>query len=266
MKLTEYKQKAARKILVYGDPKTGKTDLVGRLAEKKKLWWFDIEDGVKTLLHSPRMKPEWFNNIELFSIPDRQEVPIAIDTVLRVIKGGEQRICWKHGACGCLKCLKDAPENFSSINVSEFTNDDIWVLDSGSQMASSIMNYIGRKTLEGDKWQEFSPGWDEFKKQGIISNRLYGYLQHAPFNVVVISHGFLVKMEDGKQKIVPIGGTTEYSKEFAKFFDDVVYCEVVNKKHKFASSSTYSGNIVMGSRTGKVLETMEDPNLLELFK
>lgn len=268
MKLTEYKESAARKICVHGDPKTGKTDLVGQLAEHKKLWWFDLDDGVKTLLHSPRMKKEWFDNIELFPLPDTQLLPIGIDTLLRVIKGGEHKICWRHGACGCLRCKTEAPNNFSTINVGTFTNNDIMVIDSGSQLASSIMCHISRKILaaDGDKWMEFSPGWDEFKKQGIVSNRVYSILQHAPFNVIVITHSQVVKMEDGKNKLVPIGGTSEYSKEFAKFFDEVIYCEIVNRKHVFASSTTYSGNIVVGSRTGKELEKMEKPSLLEFFK
>lgn len=97
-------------------------------------------------------------------------------------------------------------------------------------------------------------------------DRIFSILQQAPFNVVVISHESLVEMEDGKKKLVPIAGTSNFSKTFAKYFDDVVYAEVVNKKHRFASSTTYSGSIVLGSRSGKELEKMESPKLLELFK
>mgnify|MGYP006921292447 FL=1 len=266
MKLTDYKQKAARKILVYGPPKSGKTDLVGQLAASKKLWWFDLEDGVKTLLHSPRMKQEWFGNIELFSLPDTQTFPVAVDTLLRVVKGGTSNICHKHGVVGCLSCKKDAPEAFTAIDVGTFTNDDVLVIDSVSQLASSIMNWISKKQIAADNF-DYKPGWDEYAKQGFILNRIFSILQQASFNVVCISHEQLVDMEEpGKKKIVPIGGTSEFSKTFAKFFDDVVYCDIVNKKHKAASSSTYSGNIVMGSRSGKELEKMETPNLLELFK
>jgi hypothetical protein len=73
-------------------------------------------------------------------------------------------------------------------------------------------------------------------------------------------------MEDGKKKLVPIAGTSQFSKTFAKFFDVVVYTEVVNKKHRAASSTTYSGSIVLGSRAGKVLETLDPPSLLPLFE
>ncbi len=227
-----------------------------------------MDDGIKTLLHSPRMKKEWFDNIELFPLPDTQIMPIGIDTLLRVVKGGLCRICHKHGAVNCLRCTKEAPDDFSNIDVSTFTNNDVLVVDSGSQLASSIMCHISRKELNtaDDKWMNFTPGWDEYKKQGVVSNRIYSILQHAPFNVIVITHEQLVKMEDNKGKLVPIGGTSEYSKEFAKFFDEVIYCEIVNKQHKFASSTTYNGNVVMGSRTGKELEKMEKPSLKLFFE
>jgi hypothetical protein len=267
MNLNDYKESAARKICVYGQPKTGKTDLVGQLAEHKKLWWFDLDDGIKTLLHSPRMKKEWFNNIELFPLPDTQLLPVGIDTLLKVVTGGLRKICHKHGAVNCLRCTKDAPTAFSSIDVGTFTNNDVLVIDSGSQLASSIMCHISRKELAAgdDKWMNFSPGWDEYKKQGLVSNRIYSILQHAAFNFIVITHDQVVKMEDKSVKLVPIGGTSEYSKEFAKYFDEIIYCEIVNKAHKFASSTTYSGSVVLGSRTGKELEKMEKPSLKLFF-
>lgn len=266
MKLTDYKEKAAQKVLVYGPPKVGgKTDLVGQVSAGKKLWWFDLEDGIKTLLHSPRMKKEWFDNIELFSLPDTQTFPVAVDTLLRVVKGGTNNICHKHGVVGCLACKKDAPEAFTSINVGEFTTNDVLVIDSVSQMTASIMNWICKKQISADNF-DYKPTWDDYAKQGFILNRIFSILQHAPFNVICISHEQLVEMEDGKKKLVPIGGTSEFSKTFAKFFDHVVYCDMVNKKHKYASTTTYSGSIVLGSRSGKSLETMENPSLLELFK
>jgi hypothetical protein len=264
MKLQDYQASAARKILVYGAPKTGKTDLVGMLAEKKKLWWFDLEDGIKTLLHSPRMKKEWFNNIELFSIPDTQTFPVAVQTLLKVIKGGKQEICHAHGATGCPRC-KLLVGGSTVIDVAAFTNEDVLVIDSGSQLATSAMNYITQKQIVADN-HDYKPDWDDYAKQGRVLDRIFSIMQQAAFNVVIISHEQLVEMEDGKKKLVPIGGTSNFSKTFAKYFDDVCYLEIVNKKHRAASATTYSGSIVMGSRTGKELEKMETPNLLELFK
>lgn len=264
MKLTQYAPSAARKILIYGPPKTGKTELVARLAEKYKLWWFDLEDGIKTVLHSPRMQKEWLDNIEYFHIPDTQTFPVAIETMLKVIKRAAAPICHVHGVVNCAVCKRDN-QPFTDINLATFTNNDILVLDSGSQLSASAMNFIQKDLIRQDKFEQ-KPDWDDYFKQGRILDRVFSIMQQSPFNVVCITHENLVEMEDGKKKLVPIAGTSQFSKTFAKYFDDVVYCDIVNKKHKAASSTTYSGSIVLGSRTGKELEKMEVPNLLELFK
>lgn len=264
MKLDTYIPSVARKILVYGAPKTGKTDLVGQLAATHKLWWFDLEDGIKTLLSSPRVKKEHLKNIELFKLPDTQTFPVAIETLLRVIKGGSNKICHAHGVVNCVKCKLLPEDQHSVIDVGTFGITDILVIDSGSQLSASAMNYIQRELIAKDNYDK-KPDWDDYSKQGRILDRIFSILQQAPFNVVTISHELLVEMEDGKKKLVPIGGTSQFSKTFAKYFDDVIYCEVVNKKHKAASSTTYSGNIVLGSRTGKELEKAETPSLLPLF-
>lgn len=265
MKLTNYIPSVARKILVYGAPKTGKTDFVGQLASTHKLWWFDLEDGIKTLISSPRIKKAWFDNIELLKIPDTQTFPVAIDTLLRVIKGNDNAICHAHGSVNCSRCKSLGDEGATTINVGTFNSNDVLVIDSVSQLAASVMNYIKRDVIMKDNY-DAKADWDDYAKQGRIMDRIFSILQQAPFNVVAISHEQLVEMEDGKKKLVPIGGTSNFSKTFAKYFDDVVYCEIVNKKHKFATSTTYSGSIVLGSRTGKVLETAEQLNILELFK
>lgn len=265
MKLSTFTPSVSRKILVYGATKTGKTDFVGRLAEVKKLWWFDDEDGVKTLLSSPRIKKEWLDNIELFKIPDTQTFPVMVETLLRVIKGGDHAICHAHGAVSCNRCKSLGDSAATTINVGSFTNNDVLVIDSVSQLASSVMNYIQRDVILKDNYDK-KADWDDYAKQGRIMDRIFSILQQAPFNVVCISHEQLVEMEDGKKKLVPIGGTSQFSKTFGKYFDDIVYAEIVNKKHKFATSTTYSGSIVLGSRTGKELEKMEDGNILELFK
>lgn len=264
MKLTDYIPAISRKILVYGAPKTGKTDFVGQLAKTKKLWWFDLEDGIKTLVHSPRMTPEMISNIELFKIPDTQIFPIAARTLLKVIKGLPVKICEAHGAAGCPVCERNAAAA-TTISLKDFTNNDVLVIDSVSQLASSAMNDIQKKVIEADKF-DAKPDWDDYANQGRIMDRIFSILQQAPFNVVAISHEQLVEMEDGKKKLVPIGGTSQFSKTFAKYFDDIVYAEKVNGKHKFATSSTYSNSIVLGSRAGKELDKMESPSILELFK
>ena len=73
-------------------------------------------------------------------------------------------------------------------------------------------------------------------------------------------------MEDGKEKLVPVGGTSNFSRTVAKYFDDVVYCEVKNGTHRAASSTTYAHNILTGSRTGVKTEDSKEASLLKIFR
>ena len=149
MKLQAYQESAARKVLVYGAPKTGKTELVAALSSDFKLWWFDFEDGIKSVLHSPRIKKEWLDNIEYFHIPDTQIFPVGIETTLKIIKGGEQKICHQHGIANCASCLRDG-KGYSSIDIAKFTNKDVLVLDSVSQLSNSAMNHIRKALIQKD--------------------------------------------------------------------------------------------------------------------
>jgi hypothetical protein len=72
-------------------------------------------------------------------------------------------------------------------------------------------------------------------------------------------------MVDGKPKIVPTAGTRNFSRNTAKYFDEVFYCEVRNKKHVVGSSTTYANNILTGSRSGQVTEGDSEASLLPIF-
>lgn len=253
MNLDEYAPSAARKILVYGPPKSGKTALAGKLAEIKRLHYFDGENSIKTLLNPDMLNPEFRKNITVYRMPDTQHFPVFADTLLKVLKGGDIKICHPHGVVSCPKCSREAPDAFTVINVDKFTLDDVLVLDSVSQLAASVMHRITAEQIKKDN-NDYKPTWDDYYKQGFVLDRIFSITQAAPYNIVCISHEQLVEMENGKKKLVPIGGTSNFSKTFAKYFDDVVYCDIVNGKHLAASSSTYMPNIITGSRTGKVIE------------
>ena len=51
MKLSKVdNNKHAQHVLVFGSPKSGKTQLIGELSKEFNLIWFDIESGASTLL------------------------------------------------------------------------------------------------------------------------------------------------------------------------------------------------------------------------
>jgi len=62
MKLTSKELSNTHRVIVFGESKSGKTELVGRLAERYNLLYFDLENGFETLLKLPQ---EWKDRIEV---------------------------------------------------------------------------------------------------------------------------------------------------------------------------------------------------------
>lgn len=265
MKLSDYKGSEARHILVYGPPKTGKTELVGALAEFYNLHWLDLDGGAKTLLRADSKAAKYLDNINYYRIPDTQTFPIAVETCLKVMKGGKVTICSDHGKVNCPSC-KD--KNPAELDLSKFTQKDILVLDSYTQLMNSVINWIHKDALVKDDFDNIKSSYDDWAKQGAISDRFGTTIQNAPWNCVVISHEILTELEDGSKKIAPVGGTRNKSADFGKYFDDIVYVEVVGGKFMAWSHQTDKSRTIIGSRTGKKLQDAKgiQLGLVELFK
>ena len=256
-KLSDLHASKTHRVCVFGGPKTGKTELVGRLSEHFNLLWFDLENGWDTLLKFPQ---EWQERIELIRIPDTKVFPIAIETMLKVITGNPTEICDEHGKVSCMLCKKDS-KPVTRVALNELGDNTIVVFDSGTQLANSAMNHITKNEPD-----TYKPEWSDYRNQGALMDKFLSQAQQAKYNLCFITHEAEVEMEDGRKKIVPVSGTTNFSRNTAKYFDDVVYCEVKNKKHMFGSETTYSNNILTGSRMDVSLEKDEFPTLLRIFK
>lgn len=268
MKATQYKQESAQHVLIYGDPKSGKTELIGTLlAAGWKLWWFDLDNGVKTLLNPGSSASAHLDNLEIFSIPDRSILPMAVETLLKVTKGGLCKICDKHGKVDCPICKKEGL-SFSEIDVNTFDNQkDILVIDSYSQLMSSTMNWIMKDSIQKDDF-DAKPGWDEYGKQGRIGERFGSIFQTAKYNIIVTSHMIMAEMEDKSKKLMPVGGTDNVSRTFGKWFDAIIVTEVVNRGFKAHTSVADKPSAILGNRSWKKL-TDDKGNQLplsELFK
>jgi DNA polymerase III delta prime subunit len=254
------KPKAVHAML-YGPPKSGKTRLAGQLAsEGFKLFWFDLENGSTTLFGS--LDPESKKNVEVYRIPDLKTYPIAIETCLKVIEFRKvpYRICDNHGKMDCPLCTKEH-KPISILDYSTFDDKSILVFDSLTQLSNSAMNHV----MKGKGDELTTPEWPEFRAQGTLLDKFLGNIQNSPYHVVVISHEQDVKMNDGKEKLVPVAGTRNFSRNTAKYFDEVIYMDIFNKRHRASSSTTAITDVLTGSRTGAKLEDEKEPSLSYLF-
>lgn len=263
MKLSTKKISTTHRAIVFGGPKSGKTELVGNLSTDFNLLWFDLENGYSTLLKLPQAQQE---RIEIISIPDTKVFPIAIETMLKVITGRKVSICIEHGKVGCATCRKNAAESSyegraEDIELGALSEDTIVVIDSITQLANSAMSHLTK-----DMEDTYKPEWSDYRNQSALMDKFLSQVQQAKFNICCITHEAEVELEDGKKKLVPVAGTTNFSRNTAKYFDHVVYADIRNKKHTFSSSSLYSSSVLTGSRTDVEIEAQEVPSLLKIFK
>jgi hypothetical protein len=270
LNLDDYKESARVKALVYGPPKSGKTALVGKLAQHFTLHWLDLEKGIKTLLNPAMLAPAYRKNVNVITVPDHRMYPVAIDTVRAVLKGGLRRICFAHGKVNCPLCTKlGAEARWSEIDILKFTDKDVLVIDSLSQLSASAMNKVTYKEITKPGGEEYKATFNDYAQQGALLEEVLSLIQVIDLNVVCISHAIdSEKADSSKEAIVPLAGTRNASKLAAKYFDEVVYVSVLNKKHSAFNSTTASTTILTGGRSGATLDGQKDDaiSLLPLFE
>jgi len=265
MDLNDYDQTKRVKALVYGPPKSGKTALIAALAEAGfMIWFFDFEQGVKTLLNPAILKPEFRKNVRVFNIPDHRAYPIAIDTLRELYKGGKKKFCYLHGKNMCPVCAKEAGNKWSAeIDLATFTDNDILVFDSWTQIANSAINKVTLK--EWTKDPEYKMGFDEYRLQGMFQDEVMTKIQVSNIHTIIISHETDVEKSETKERLVPNGGTRNFSKTIAKYVDEVIYLQVLNKKHSVYSSTTFSNTVLTGGRSGVKLEEGSNVSIVDIF-
>lgn len=256
MKLTDKIATGTHRVLVYGPPKTGKSLLIGKLAEHYNINWFDCEQGYSVLRQLPM---EWQERINLITIPDSRVFPVAAETWLKIVKGDAGTVCDIHGKWNCPLCKRDnAPVTEVHLNATKANT--INVFDSLTKFTNSLVSHITKAQPDDYKLQ-----LDDWGNLKVLIDKFLSQVQAARYNVCCITHEELVTFEDGKTRLVPSAGSAKSSMNTASYFDDVIYAEVKNKKHMFSSSSISGMNTVTGSRSGIEIEKQTVPTLLDIF-
>tara|TARA_R110002096_G_scaffold124917_5_gene269927 strand:- start:2253 stop:3170 length:918 start_codon:yes stop_codon:yes gene_type:complete len=255
-KLINKKASATKRVVVYGASFSGKSLLVGKLAEHFKLLWVDLEAGHGVLYQLPASFQE---NIEIVSLPDTRSYPIAIETMLKLVKGPVD-ICELHGKVSCMVCKRNDAETVH-VDVNSMQPDTILVVDTLTQLSNSAISNITKGEPD-----DYKLSFDDYGNLGKLLDIVLSHIQQASYNVVVISHENEVVTEGKKTTLSPTGGTRNFSRNITKYFTDVVYLERKNKKHTCISTTTSSTSVIAGSQSGVALETLGEPSLLPLFR
>jgi hypothetical protein len=263
--LTKLEKVKRRHICIYGPPKAGKTKLLGTLAEAGYfIDLVDCESGVGVL---EQLSTEAQERINVIPLMDTREYPIAIETCLKIStfpKTKPLRICLPHGKVECMFCTKTPDAVWSTIDFSKYTDKHVLAFDSLTQISNSSMAQLCK-----GKDLDYRPGWDEYNPQGNHLNFFLGNIQNCPYNVVVITHETATETTElsgeKQEKLFPVGGTRNFSRTLAKFFDDVVHMEIFNRRHRGVSSTLGVPNVLAGTRSDLKLENMAEPSLVPFF-
>lgn len=257
MKLNTQRASAIHRCILFGAPKSGKSLLAGKLAEHFNLIWVDLENGHDTLFQLPTA---WQENIELINIPDTRSYPMAIETCLKMVRQ-KCVICEEHGKVGCMICQREDKPTVTTDLPNLHDLNTVVVFDSMTQLSNSAVAHITKKEKD-----DYKLDYDDWGNLGKLMDIFLSHIQQSGYHVIVISHEIEATTEGKKKKLVPVAGTRNSSRNSAKYFDHVIYCEVKNKKHTFLSSTTASTTILTGSRTSVTMEDSAEPSLLQIFK
>lgn len=256
----------AQSVIIYGAPFSGKTQLAAQVAKKFKVLYIDGENGSSSLLKLPKEMKE---NIYVQRVFDNKDTPNFIDTAVHLASGKRKLVCDKHGIVMNKikggKCVKCASNKDATIN--DWTLEDLdpseWVVifDSFTQLTSSANAHVTR----GLKSEEDNEEFKHWRAQGKLLERFLDYVQNAPYNVIVITHEMGVEQEDGTERIMPSGGTKNFARNVAKYFNHAIYVRLRNRRHNAICNTTAETKILTGSRTGVEIDIDNPDSMCALF-
>lgn len=260
-----------QKVLVYGASKTGKTLLAGQLGAKfKNVIWFDLERGILTLKQLPIAVQA---NINIIRIPDNRKDYPGITAMLKISEGPVE-ICDMHGTIGlCLKCRNAQAMNKPSGTMQNIdielapTKDTVFVLDSMTQLTHSAMGFTFKgKQMKDIQSMPEKQTFHHYMIQGFFLDRFLTNMQNSSANWVVISHEESLELTDGTEKLVPMAGTRNFSKNSARYYDHCVHCSIINNTYRRNSSGTTDGKVLSGSRTDIDLAKNPELGIVDLLR
>ena len=253
-------------VIVYGEPGSGKTTLAGLLSEFYYLLWFDGDKGLTALKHN--LHPTLLKRIIPVRILDNTATPNFCMSMLKVITGRQVSLCCDHGIVGCPICLTSKRPSIT-VELNNLPKNWVAVVDSHTQFYASTLAFAyykeTGKNIGNDTADDYKGNFDYWGIARNIVEKYGNYLKDLRCKFVSISHESLEEMENNSKKLVPVGGSSNANKNYAKYFGSEVHAKIINGKHMFYTSTTANAGIQTKSRANIALELKKVPSLLHIF-
>lgn len=253
--------------LIYGAPKTGKTQLMAtalRLKALKRVFWFDTENGIATVrkMHKEGLlSDEEISKVIYIKMVDTKDQPGAIVNLLKAIcTKSPVNLCIADGVVDSVEG-KQKGWPFIKFHYASLTGEDAIFIDSLSQVGTSALALatLGQPT-------EYKLQLDDYGATGKWLADLLSTIQAAKYcHFFCVSHEVLYEEEGKTSKIVPMCGTKAFSNTVGKYFGNQIYLSLFVKAHKAISTTTSSTTAQAGSRLGLILDGKKTLDLSEVM-
>lgn len=265
---TDEPKKFLKKILIYGEPSSGKTTLAATAALSpylERIFWFDCDRSIETLHYLPWLTDEAKKKIIPFTLTGSMEHPVAAQTLLNGFTSKKQKqLCYKHSMIGCKEIgCASIPWSLYSL-----TEKDCVVIDPGSKIAELLFGLVStlNDTQNKQQW------WGDFY---VKMDDVQSALLDCPTNVIWTSHEMdLTKTvnkgtKDEREVVVrtvPICGSRNYSKKFSRDFGYKIVTYTDGSRFKATTKPGEYGKAIVGHRRPVSLyNDQNQPTLIHVF-
>lgn len=258
--------------IVYGGPGTGKTTLAGLLAEFFNILWIDGDKGLSAISHN--LPDSLLKRIRPIRVPDNPSTPNFAPTLLKLATGRRVEICREHGSVDCPLCKGRVEKlKYPPIVLNDLPKNWVVVVDSMTQFYASAralayykLNPKAAGVANPDVDEQYKGDYDFWGICWNFSDKLGNYVKDLKCQFVIISHETMAEMEDKAKRLVPVGGSSNVSAGYSKFYGTVVYANNINNKIVYSTSATNKSTVQTKSRSNVFLETEETPSLIHVFR
>ncbi len=261
-----------KKLVIYGNPGTGKTLLASTVSLSntiQKIYWFDCDKSIETLIYTDKLTPEAKAKIIPFNLSGSFNNPKPAETLVKAFTSNiPVSICIEHGDTECK--VRGCPSiKFSLYSLGP---TDVVVIDPGSKVAELLFAMASAVNVTNNKQQ----WWGDF--YGFMDD-IQSAILDCPTNIIWVSHEMDImrtikvpgkgnKMEE-KEILdirVPLCGSRNYSKKFSKDYGYKILTYMAGSKFKATVTPGEQEKAIVGTRKPITLYDDEgQPSLVPMF-